>query len=162
LTNSFPVLYNNGEVLFYQGIYIDITYLKKVEEKIKFLSFRDALTGLYNRRFFEEELKRLDTQRNLPLTVVMIDIDGLKLVNDAFGHETGDLLLKKTADILARGCRADDIIGKVGGDEFIILLPRTNSQEAKTMIYRIYKDIKKEKVEAVNISVSCGCSTKKK
>ena len=73
------------------------------------LSFRDALTGLNNRRFFVEELRRLDTKRNLPLTAVMIDVDGLKLVNDTFGHDAGDLLLKKTADILVKACRADEI-----------------------------------------------------
>lgn len=160
MTNGFPVLNDKGEILFYRGMDIDITYLKKIEQDIKFLSFHDQLTGLYNRRFFEEELKRLDTDRNLPLSLVMIDVNGLKLVNDAFGHNAGDLLLKKTANILKTECRADDIVSRVGGDEFVILFPRTSLKETEKIIHRINMAIKKEKVEAVNLSISYGCDTK--
>lgn len=160
-TNGFAVLDDEGELLVYRGVDIDITYLKKIEEEITFLSFRDQLTGLYNRRFFEEELLRLDTERNLPISVTMIDVDGLKLINDAFGHEAGDLALKKTAKIIKTGCRADDIISRVGGDEFVILLPKTSLDEAKAIVDRINSEIKKEKVEAINLSISFGCATKR-
>ena len=160
LTNGLPVKDKMDQLLVYRGMFNDITYLKKIEEEIMDLSFRDSLTGLNNRRFFVEELRRLDTKRNLPLTAVMIDVDGLKLVNDTFGHDAGDLLLKKTADILVKECRADDIISRLGGDEFIILLPKTSSEEAKVIVERIHKQVRKERIEAVNLSISYGINTK--
>jgi len=93
----------------------DITDRKKKETEIFNLSYHDQLTGLFNRRFYEEELKRLDTERNLPLTIVMGDVNGLKLINDSFGHVMGDKLLTKVAEVIAAGCRTDDIIARLGG-----------------------------------------------
>lgn len=159
-TNGVPVLDGKGELLFYRGIDIEITYLKRTEEEMIYLSFKDQLTDLYNRRFFEEELLRLDTKRNLPLSLIMIDIDGLKLVNDAFGHRTGDLLLKKIANIIKEGSRADDIASRIGGDEFVILLPKTSLEEAEAIINRINREVKKERIEGINLSISYGCATK--
>lgn len=132
------------------------------ENKIKFLSYHDQLTGLYNRRFYEEELKRLDTERNLPITIVMGDVNGLKLINDSFGHAMGDELIKKVAEVITRGCRADDIIARLGGDEFVILLPKTNSSEAEQIIKRIKNIALKEKVGSIDISISFGYETKTK
>jgi len=101
----------------------DITDRKEYEDKIRYMSFHDYLTGLYNRAFFEEELARLNVERNLPLSIVMGDVNGLKMVNDTYGHEKGDELLKKVAEILKQSFRKSDIISRWGGDEFIILLP---------------------------------------
>lgn len=138
----------------------DITNRKIAEEEILYLSYYDQLTGLYNRRFYEEELKRLDTERNLPITLVMADVNGLKLTNDAFGHLAGDQLLKRIAEIIRRECRSDDIVARIGGDEFIILLPKTDSSEAEKMIHRINLAISSEKVDNVICSVSFGWETK--
>ena len=160
LVNGFPVLDANGDPIAYQGIYIDITHLKESEEKVKYLSFHDQLTGLYNRRFFEEEVKRLDTQRNYPLSLVMIDANGLKLINDAFGHKAGDLLLTKIAEILKKEFRSDDIIARVGGDEFVILLPNTDSTAVEKILDRVKKATTKEKVEGIDVSVAYGWDTK--
>jgi len=138
----------------------DITEIKKKQEEIERLSFHDQLTGLYNRRFYEEELMRLDTQRNWPLTIVMGDINGLKLINDSFGHAAGDDLLIKAAEAIKKGCRADDIISRIGGDEFVILLPKTDSLEAESLVNRIRDLLRNENVESVEISVSFGYATK--
>lgn len=139
----------------------DITEEKKHEEEINYLSFHDHLTGLYNRRFYEEELKRLDTERNLPLTLIMGDVDGLKLINDTFGHAKGDELLIKVAQALRNSCRSDDIVARLGGDEFIIILPKADDKEAKKLVSRIHEYLKNEKVENLDISVSFGFETKK-
>ena len=91
---SYPQL-KDGKVIGAVVTFMDITERKKAEEKIRYISFHDSLTGLYNRTFFEEELKRLDTERNLPISIIMGDMNGLKLTNDIFGHTAGDMLLKK-------------------------------------------------------------------
>ena len=139
----------------------DITEEKKREEEINYLSFHDHLTGLYNRRFYEEELNRLDTERNLPLTLIMGDVDGLKLINDTFGHIKGDELLIKVAQAIRSSCRSDDIVARLGGDEFIIILPRADASEAKKLVARIHKYLKNERIENLDISVSFGFETKK-
>jgi diguanylate cyclase (GGDEF)-like protein len=120
----------------------------------------DGLTNLYNRRFLEEELKRLDTERNLPLTVVMGDVNGLKLTNDAFGHRAGDSILRKTAKILKTWCRASDIVVRMGGDEFAIILPNTTYDQATAIVQRIREAIASEKVDWLVFSVSFGWATK--
>ena len=88
----------------------DITTRKKQQDHIEYLSYHDTLTGLFNRRFLEEEIKRLNVARNLPITVIMGDVNRLKLVNDAFGHEKGDELLIKSAGALQKSCRPEDLI----------------------------------------------------
>lgn len=151
----------DGEIMGGYGIYTDISDRKALEEKLTYLSFHDQLTGLYNRRFFEEELRRLDHKRNLPLTIVMADVNGLKLVNDAFGHKMGDQLLKKAARVMKKSCRGDDIIARLGGDEYVILLPKTDSDAAGEIVKRMENNMKKQRAASVEVSISFGWATKK-
>lgn len=134
------------------------------ENDILYLSYHDVLTGLYNRAFFEEECARLDTERQLPISLIMGDINGLKLVNDAFGHKEGDKLLTEMAKILADNCRREDILARTGGDEFCILLPQTSSEDAQALCRRIYSDCQayeaKEEKDAFYLSISLGHATK--
>jgi diguanylate cyclase (GGDEF)-like protein len=120
------------------------------------MSYHDQLTEIYNRRFFEEEVNRLNVARNYPLTIMMADVNGLKLINDSFGHETGDLLLKKVARLLRLSCREDDIVSRIGGDEFVILLPKTHPKKAEEIADRIQALIATETIESIDISVSLG------
>ncbi len=141
-------------------IVTDITARKLAEAHILFLSYHDQLTGLYNRRFYEEELIRLDTEQNLPLSLIMGDVNGLKLINDTFGHVIGDAFLVKIAAVLKKECRCDNIIARLGGDEFMILLPKTDAQKAKTIIARIQLCLSEMKEDQISASVSFGYETK--
>lgn len=144
----------------FAALITDITDRKKNEEHILRLSYYDHLTGLYNRRFFEEELKRLDVERNLPLTIVMGDVNGLKIINDSFGHDFGDSLILKIVEAIKKGCRQDEIIARLGGDEFIILLPKTDEATAEKIVNRIHRYIAEEKIGNLELSISFGYSTK--
>lgn len=149
----------NGKKVFH-GLCRDVSDRKQMEQKLEYLSYHDQLTGLYNRRFFEEELKRLNVPRNFPLTIIMADVNGLKLINDSFGHAVGDKLLKKVAEVMAKGCRADDIIARLGGDEFIILLPKTDEDQTEQIVKRIKAAALVEKIDSIDISVSFGWESK--
>jgi len=118
----------------------DVTAQKEKEQEILYLNYHDVLTGLNNRAFYDEEKKRLDTERQLPISIIVGDINGLKLANDMFGHVTGDRLLVEVASILKASCRGEDIISRVGGDEFAILLPQTNYEYAQRICKRIYEN----------------------
>ena len=155
-----PIVQENGEIVGVVLVFRDFSEKKQKQEEILLLSYHDQLTGLYNRRFYEEELKRLDIKRNLPITIVMGDVNGLKLINDSFGHAIGDELLMKVAGVIKRGCRADDIVARLGGDEFVIVLPKTDAFEAEQIMKRIQSLLLKEKVEAIDISISFGYETK--
>lgn len=120
----------------------------------------DKLTGLYNRAFFEEELQRLDTARQLPLSVVIGDLNGLKITNDVFGHTEGDNILKSAAKNLMKVCRAEDITARWGGDEFIILLPQTPEKAADEICTRIRSICRDSSDTKVQISISLGHATK--
>ncbi len=138
----------------------DISKRKENEERVKYLSFHDSLTGAYNRAFFEEELQRLDTDRNLPISIIMADLNGLKLINDTFGHQTGDELLKASVQILQKLTRQEDIVARVGGDEFVILLPRTSEKQAQDMTSRIIEECRTTELNGIKVSISLGVACK--
>lgn len=142
------------------GFFWDITDRKKQEEEIKYISFHDELTGLYNRNYFQHELKRLNTKRQFPLSIIIGDVNGLKLTNDVFGHLEGDKLLKTIAEILKKSCRTEDIISRWGGDEFIILLPKTTEEIAAKRCDEIKTQCLKWNDIIIKPSISLGYKTK--
>ena len=138
----------------------DITERMRREKEIEYLSFHDQLTGLYNRRFFETEMKRLDTARNLPIAIVMADVNGLKMMNDAFGHQAGDDLLIQAKDVMKSAIRQDDILSRVGGDEFVLLLPKTKLSNAQDLIKRMKHQLEFCQINGMAVSVSFGVAVK--
>ena len=168
--NSFTDMSNNeNELVIY---YVDITDIKQNQHSLttnnniyylqdrETILYRDKLTGLYNKTFFEEELARLDTKRQLPISLIMGDINGLKLINDAFGHSMGDSVLKKAAGIMTNSFRDEDIISRVGGDEFVILLPMTAEETALEIIERVKRKCENNPLEFIKINISFGVATK--
>lgn len=141
---------------------MDITDIKEKEDRLKYLSFHDSLTDLYNRSFFEEELKRLNTERQLPLTLIMIDVNGLKLINDTYGHEFGDQILIKAADILTSVLRKEDIVVRLGGDEFAMILPQTAQSQAEKIVQRIKSKCMETENDKISVSLGVGYAVKKK
>ncbi len=130
-----------------------------LDDRIR-LYYKDSLTGLYNKNYFEEELSRLDTKRQLPISLIMGDINGLKLINDAFGHGMGDGALKKAAEIMTDSFREEDIISRTGGDEFIVLLPKTTEETAQKIVERIKMKCENSSLDYIKISISFGVATK--
>jgi diguanylate cyclase (GGDEF)-like protein len=156
-----PILDGSNNILGKISIFRNISLQKEYEKKIEHFSFYDKLTGLYNRRYFEMELSRLDTERQLPISIIMADIDRLKYVNDKFGHNLGDRLIINASRIIKNSCRKEDIVARWGGDEFIILLPKTSEEDANKAINRIRKVCNSRKPgDKIQISISLGFSTK--
>lgn len=157
--NSYPQ-YKNGTLVGAVVTFVDSTLKRMHEQQIEYFSSHDALTGFFNRNHFEYLVKKADTKSNLPISVIMGDLNGLKLMNDVFGHASGDELLVKSAEAIRKVCREEDIIARLGGDEFVILLPKTHEQAALQIISRIRDALSREQTGVFRCSMSLGCSTK--
>ncbi|WP_082128502.1 diguanylate cyclase domain-containing protein [Kosmotoga pacifica] len=132
----------------------------RLSKRERYLAFHDALTGLYNRTFFDEELERLDTLRNLPISVIFADVDDLKLINDLYDHFLGDEYLVAISEAIKKSCRHEDLLVRWGGDEFVILLIKTTHKQAKEIVTRIEQNLAKIDQFPTHPSVSFGIATK--
>lgn len=121
----------------------DVTERRRLEAELRRLSAHDALTGLYNRTYFEQERSRLDRGRRFPVSVIVADVDGLKKVNDSIGHAAGDTLLRRTAALLRGTFRDEDVVARTGGDEFIVLLPAVDPEGLKNTLERLRDDLRR-------------------
>ncbi|MGM0651858.1 MAG: PAS domain S-box protein [Bacillota bacterium] len=153
---SYPL---EGRIVL-QGSIRDITARKEAAEKLRYISFHDSLTGLYNRNYLDEEMQRVDTSRQLPISIIIADLNGLKLINDTYSHATGDETIKAAAKILKKSTRKEDIIARWGGDEFLVLLPQTGTEETLQLCKRIHNVCKNVSVEDVPVSMAIGMATK--
>lgn len=153
----------NGSVEAIEGIIIDISNLKKKEEEVQYINDHDNLTDLYNRQYFEKKLSEMNRKEELPLSVLIADINGLHLINEAFGQHEGDLVLIKSARIIQSCCREKDIAARTGGDEFSIIMPRTSNTEAHRLLDTIKEAClrynKNDKSKSPEINISMGYST---
>ncbi|MBI2353788.1 MAG: PAS domain S-box protein [Deltaproteobacteria bacterium] len=156
---SSPFIHENRPAI--HAIIRDITARKGVEVQLRHVSTHDMLTGLYNRAFFEEEMKRLARGRQFPVSIVSADLDGLKSVNDSLGHEAGDRLLQTAAQVLIAAFRAEDMVARIGGDEFAVLLPGADANAAEEAVKRIRKcqDDANRANNEFSVTISLGAAT---
>lgn len=149
-----------GATRIISGTRQDITTRKEHELEIVKLSYFDALTGLYNRRKYEEVLKSLNETMYLPVTLVMADVDALKITNDAFGHQNGDRLLMHVTKRFKEAFSDFGNIFRTGGDEFIIVLPNMKAAHAKKIVTQLMSRLEKDVINGIPCSVSFGIATR--
>ena len=135
---------------------IDVTERKNKEDEIRFISNHDYLTEIPNRRYFQDQLARLDQDEHYPLGIVLMDLNGLKLINDAFGHSIGNKALKRIAKVLVKSKASDDFVARIGGDEFAMICPNTHQNEMDEKIKTINKKIATIKIENIQLSMAMG------
>lgn len=157
-----PIRYRGRSAIL--GNSMDISERKGVEAQLRYLSTHDVLTDLYNRAYFEEELTRMQRGRSFPVSIIMADLDGLKRMNDEGGHAAGDDLLKRAARVLQESMRAEDVLARIGGDEFAALLPFSDHEVASSIIDRIRKNLEEhnQAYPGPPLSISMGMDTGQK
>lgn len=132
-----PLRAADGSVTGYIEACQDISDRKQHEDNLRFLSTHDALTGVHNRAFFDAEMSRFAASRDFPVSIIIGDIDGLKRINDSCGHEEGDRAIRRAAESILAAVRMGDVVARIGGDEFAVLLPNTNEETAQSVVQRI-------------------------
>lgn len=157
----YTVIWDDGGVKSALSSGEDITERRLHEDRLKYLSLHDQLTGTYNRTYFEEELKRLEGGRDYPISVISLDMNGLKLINDTMGHKAGDEMLRTCADLLRKPLRKSDFLARIGGDEFVIVLSNTDEKAAALVLSRIGKVIEEHnnQLHGLPVSIALGTAT---
>ena len=141
-------------------VFRDISEKIRKQKEIEFLSYHDFLTGLYNRRYMDQVIQDLDKDRYLPLGIMILDVNDLKEMNDFHGHQSGDELLKKISRILEDAIHPKDVLGRIGGDEFLILVPNTSLEDMYRLKHSLIEIFDQEVIQGRKISVALGYSVK--
>ncbi len=153
-----PIKSEDGACVGVVMVFRDVRREKLHTKQIENLSYHDALTGLYNRRYMERIMAELQSPENLPLCLIMGDVNGLKLTNDVFGHKAGDALLFSVAKLLKKHCKPGGVVARWGGDEFLVLMPRTSLKHAEAILRKIKAAKVPIRDSSLNLSLSLGCA----
>ncbi len=153
ITTVKPVFSEKNQVSSVICISKEITERKRMEDELRYISTHNSLTGLYNRHFFQTEMERIQGGRMFPVSIVMADLDNLKIINDRYGHKTGDASIIKAADLLKKSFRTEDIIARIGGDEFGFCCRETGAAELSDIISRFNSEITKQQDSLFNLSL---------
>lgn len=160
--NTIVLRHNDQGVLIgYDGLVADITERRKLEDHLRYIGQHDTLTGLHNRAFFSEEMRRLEQSNQYPISLIIADMDGLKAVNDDQGHHAGDDMLKRAAVLLKRAFLAEDVVARLGGDEFGMLLLRADTADAEKKLAQIRAELRADNQAhpRLPLSISLGAAT---
>ncbi|MCF7927230.1 MAG: PAS domain S-box protein [Candidatus Izimaplasma sp.] len=155
-----PIHDKNGKLIGVILVFRDVTEKKHKQREINYLSLHDYLTGLYNRRFFAEELARRDKKEHYPLGIMMMDLNGLKILNDAYGHEIGDKALKLVAKTIEETIGSRGIPARIGGDEFTAIISNTSEKELLKIKQQLQKNISNRHIKDVELSLAVGFTIK--
>ncbi len=166
-----PIKNSNGEIIGILCFMEDVTehrnFIKEMlkdknslDQNMESLSFYDQLTGVYNRKFYEKELQRMDEEQYYPLSIIFMNINGMSKINNEYGHAVGDILMRKAVQVLKYGVRGDDVVARYEGDEFVVLMPRTEGAKVERALERFKKSLDEVKVQSIKLSVSFGFYTK--
>ena len=157
ITTAKPIFDEHNRVASVICISKEITERKRMEDELRYVSTHDPLTGLYNRHFFQAEMERIQGSRLFPVSIVVADLDNLKVINDSQGHKTGDAVIIKAAELLKGTFRTEDIVARIGGDEFAVLLTGTGAVELAEVVSRVNGEMAKSQDALFRISL--GWST---
>lgn len=158
--NDSPILDKNGQIDGQVIVFRDVSAKIKQAKDIELLSYNDYLTGLYNRRYMENALTSYDKKMFLPLGIIMIDVNNLKRMNDKHGHLAGDELLKLIAKTIQTHTGFDDVVGRIGGDEFMVIMPNVDMFNLRRVKDKIFSDLFEVSLYGEKIEVSLGYATK--
>jgi diguanylate cyclase (GGDEF)-like protein len=139
----------------------DVTERKKAEDYLRYLGTHDVMTGLYNRAFFEETLQKLETNCQTPISFIIVDLNELKIANDSFGHNTGDKLIRRAAEVLKASIDENYVVARIGGDEFIIIMPGADAEAANIIMQRVQSliAVNNKYYQEPLLSLSLGAAT---
>ncbi len=145
-----------GRIIGYFGNQQDVTEKLQLQSNMEYLNNHDYLTDLYNRRYYFEQFGKLNNPIYYPLGIMMLDVNGLKIINDAFGHAIGDIALKTIGNVLKNLFGENDVVARIGGDEFAVLLPNTSFEKLQELKDQTTTYIRTKSVENIELSLAIG------
>ena len=150
----------DGKADLLMGTHMDITEKKKKEAELEHTSYHDHLTGLFNRRYLTEHLEQIDHEENLPIGFLMADLNGLKLINDAFGNHAGDEVLKMITKELKTVCHGQGVLARIGGDEFALITRGKDQSKLEEIKSLIQEKIANLEYQNIQLSIAVGYAIK--